>query len=403
VSEGERIPWNLPQLPALKRFVERCNEWVEEATNYITRKQQNRRKNEKAWRKGNAAKAAEMEERDREMRKLDNITKLLDSADVIGFECPEILELRKRADAISDFQHNARIALANFSIRTPQELEDLVEVGKSFNVDMPEIDRLDKVVQQVRWYEQAQERRTRFQTLHDVTEFTQRGAALGITDSEENMLYFREKKRQGELWEAKAKELMSVETVHFQQLDALFKQAATLPVSSETLAAVDAILKKQREAQEQILSFYEMSKHPDFRQRPKYTDVRDAMEALDELSSKPPGTLDLEKELKRHQDWMRRGKKLFGKANAPLHILLSHMQAVEARNEACFDLKDQPRMPVEPSSREHTPGEGMHEVDGSGSGRDVFCICRKPEAGMMIECELCHEWLVAPAYKYWEQ
>ena len=44
LSEGERIQYELPQLPDLRRFVERCNEWVEEATNYITRKQQNRRK-----------------------------------------------------------------------------------------------------------------------------------------------------------------------------------------------------------------------------------------------------------------------------------------------------------------------------------------------------------------------
>ena len=84
-----------------------------------------------------------------------------------------------------------------------------------------------------------------------------------------------------------------------------------------------------------------------------------------------------------HEDWMRRGKKLFGKANAPLHILHAHMKQVDERNRSCFDLSDQPRMPVEPASREQSPADG-EEVDGSGSSRDVFCICRKPEAGMMI-------------------
>jgi histone demethylase JARID1 len=60
---------------------------------------------------------------------------------------------------------------------------------------------------------------------------------------------------------------------------------------------------------------------------------------------------------------------------------------VKERNDACFELRDKPRMPVEPSSREHTP-----ELDTKNNFPDVFCLCRRPEAGMMIECELCHEW-----------
>ncbi|KAK1910484.1 hypothetical protein P3342_008363 [Pyrenophora teres f. teres] len=203
--------------------------------------------------------------------------------------------------------------------------------------------------------------------------------------------FLQEKRRQGEFWDKKAKELMEVENVHYQQLDTFSKQATNLPVPPETRAAMDAILKKQRDAQELIMSLYERSKNPDFSQRPKYMEVRNAMESLNALNCKPNGTTDLEKEQKRHEDWMRRGKKLFGKANAPLHILHAHMKQVDERNRSCFDLSDQPRMPVEPASREQSPAEG-EEVDGSGSSRDVFCICRKPEAGMMIECELCHEW-----------
>ncbi|TKA58632.1 hypothetical protein B0A49_12633, partial [Cryomyces minteri] len=391
LAEGERIPYDLPQLDDLRKFVERCNEWVEEATNYISRKQQNRRKNEKAWRKGNSTRVAEMEERDRELRKVENIKKLLAAADDIGFDCPEIVTLRERAAAIEQFQRDAQEALRTITRKTTQEFEDLVELGKGFNVDIPEVDQLEKLVQRLKWNDSARDRRTKFQTLKDVGDFVQQGLDLGVPETDHNLVFFRELKAQGEVWEAKAKELMAVENVHYQQLDALSKQAATLPVTPETLAAVDAILKKQREAQEQIISLYERSKNPDFRQRPKYKEVKDVMEALNELNSKPTGTIDLEKEQKRHEDWMRRGKKLFGKANAPLHILHAHMQTVEARNEACFDLRDKPRMPVEPSSREHTPEESRGQ-DESLSNRDVFCICRKPEAGMMIECELCHEW-----------
>ena len=390
VNEGERIPWDLPGLADLKAFVARCNEWVDEATNYITRKQQNRRKNDRVWRKGNSAKAAEQEERERELRKVENIHRLLKAADEISFDCPEITTLTGRSEAIAEFQRDAKTALANPGLRTTSEIEELVELGKGFNVDIPEVDKLDKVVQQMRWNDEASEWRKQFHTLGEVVDIIKRGTDIGIPEHVDLMQYLHEQRTQGELWESKAKELMAAETVHYQQLEALSSRANTLPVTRETLSAVDAILTKQREAHKRIVSMYESCKDPDLRRRPKYKDVREVLESLSELNSKPAGTIDLEKELKRHEDWMRKGKKLFGKANAPLHILLAHMTYVMDQNSYCFDLSDKPRMPVEPASRSNTPDDSQ-EVE-ERPARETFCMCRRPEAGQMIECELCHEW-----------
>ncbi|KEQ86672.1 PLU-1-domain-containing protein [Aureobasidium pullulans EXF-150] len=386
LNEGERIPFDIPQLADLKRYVERCNEWVEEATIYITRKQQNRAKG-KASRKKSAV--AETEDRDKELRNFENMQKLLATADEIHFDCPEYKTLRERETDINDFKAKA-VAICmgqSHHPRSTQEIEEVFEVGKGLNIDLPELENLEKLLNHVKWLDEAHTRRVQFQTLQDVDVFITRGLEIGIAETNPHIVRLRESKVQGELWETKAKEIMAVENVHYQQLDALSKQAAGLPVTAETLARVDAILKKQREAQEKILALYQQSKSPDFRSRPMYKDVRDVMAALEELNSKPAGTVDLEKEQRRHEDWMRRGKKLFGKANAPLHILHQHMNLVKERNDACFELRDKPRMPVEPSSREHTP-----EADGKNSFPDVFCLCRRPEAGMMIECELCHEW-----------
>lgn len=391
VSEGEKIPYELPGLPDLKAFVLKCNEWVDEATNYITRKQQNRRKNDRAWRKGNSAKAAELEERDRELRKLENIHKLLAAAAEISFDCPEITTLTEKSEAISDFQRNARTALLNTALHSTQEFEDMAEKGKGFNVDVPEVEKLEKVVRQMKWNDQAREGRNQLQTLTDVAALIATAVEIGIPDHNEHLLHYRAQEEQGKLWESKAKELISVEAVHYQQLEALSNQASSLPVSRETLAAVDAILTKQREAHRLIVSMYDRCKDQDLRRRPKYKDVREVLDQLSELNSKPAGTIDLEKEIKRHEDWMRKGKRLFGKANAPLHILQVHMNHVMEHNLYCFELQDKPRMPVEPSSREHTPVDSQ-EVEDVRSARDVFCMCRQSEAGMMIECELCHEW-----------
>ncbi|KAL8970884.1 MAG: hypothetical protein Q9183_001312 [Haloplaca sp. 2 TL-2023] len=388
VSEGEKIPWDLAGLADLKEFVNKCNAWVDEATNYITRKQQSRRKNDRGGRKNTSTKAAEQEEREKELRKIENIHKLLAAAEEISFDCPEITTLKERSDNIAQFQRDARAKLQEPGVWSTQHFEDLAQLGGDFGVDIPEVEQLNGLVRQMKWTDKARELRGQFQTLEDVADLISKAGEIGIPDHSELLVYYKEQQAQGMVWEAKAKELISVEAVHYQQLEALSTQAGSLPVSRQTLAAVDAILAKQREAHRQIQDMYDKCRNPDFRSRPKYKAVREVLDGLSELNSKPTGTIDLEKEIKRHEDWMRRGKKLFGKANAPLHILQAHMNYVREHNRSCFDLQDKPRMPVEPASREHTPADSQ-ELEPT---REVFCMCRCPEAGMMIECEICREW-----------
>ena len=394
-NEGDKIPWELPGLEDLKSFVSKCNEWVEEAQNYITRKQQNRRKNERAWRKSKSAKAEEADEKERELRKIDNITRLLSQAHELCFDCPQITTLTERSEAIADFQKNAREALAGANSRTTQELEELAESGKGFNVDVPEVEELEAFVKKQHWTDEANERQrtggAQFKTLKEIKEFITRGTEAGLPDDDSHLVRLKDLQACGENWEAKVQELISMEVIHHPQLEALSAQATTLPITDNTRGKVDGILSKQREAQKQIQGLFERSQDPEVRHRPHYKEAREALDGLSVLNSKPSGTMDLENAIKKHENWMRRGKKLFGKANAPLHILQSHLNYVRDHNSFCFDLSDKPRMPVEPATRENSPVDG-EEMAGIRSEKNVFCMCRQPEAGTMLECELCLEW-----------
>ncbi|KAL9471033.1 hypothetical protein ACSS6W_008974 [Trichoderma asperelloides] len=395
LHEGEKIPYELASLPILKEFVDRCNDWVEEATNYIVRKQQNRRKNEKVWqntgRRGSANNDAK--EKEKEIRHVDNIYRLLAEAEHIGFDCPEIAQLQERATALKLFQDNASAALKQNVPPPVETIEELIEEGRGFNIDTPELEALSRRLEELRWNEKARSNRAVLLGMTDVQEIIEEGKRLEIPNYNDHLKYYHDKLAAGQAWEAKARELTHAEFVHYSQLEALRAQvqANVLPVSRETLAAVDQILHKQREAHLQIIDLTERCRDPDFRKRPKYSEVVDITRKLDDLNSKPTGTVDLENERKRHEDWMRKGKKLFGKSNAPLHILKSHLEHVLERNTDCFDTDhDTPRLPGEPVSREASPEAGSGRWDDRS--RQVFCICRKIEAGMMIECELCHEW-----------
>lgn len=395
LHEGERIPYDLPSLSTLKEFVDRCNEWVDEATNYTVRKQQNRRKNERAWQSGmrKSIGSASQDQKERESRQVSNIYRLLKDGRRLGFDCPEIGQLQERVKAIETFQQNALRILDNAGNVSMEQLEELLEEGRSFNVDTPEIDRLSRLLDQKRWNERAINSRGLFLALQDVKDIIEEGQLLGIPSYNDHLKFYRDQMQEGETWELKAQQLIKAEIVHYPQLEALSKQVqlSALPVSADTLAQIDRILHKQREAHRQISDLTQRCRNPDFRSRPKYTEIVDIVRNLEDLNSKPQGTLELESERKRHEDWMRKGKKLFGKSNAPLHILKSHLEYVLERNVDCFDIEtDTPRLPAEPNSREVTPEQGTSRL--GDRSRQVFCICRKIEAGMMIECELCHEW-----------
>ena len=387
LSEGERIPWHLPQLAELKKFVDRCNEWVDEAQSYITRKQQNRKKNNKAWRKSGQAKGGEGDNKDGDLRKLDHLYKLLKEADRIGFECQEVATLQERADAITEYQRDARQALADLDAVSTEQIENLLGIGKGFPVEVPENEYMEKIHRQMRWRDRAKDS-SQPKSLQEVEALIKEADAIKVPTTNMYFLILQDSKLRGEMWETKARELLNVENVHFPQLDALSRRAADLPVSRDTLAKIDAVLKKQREASAEIDKLFRRTQSVNQQERPHYAELEGILKLIGELSSKPIGAIDIERQQKKHEDWMRKGKRLFGKSNAPLHILHQHLKIVNERNHHCFDVADTPRAPAEPNSREVTPEASQEER----AIRDVFCLCRRPESGMMIECTICHEW-----------
>lgn len=388
VAEGERLPWPLKELGTLKKSVEACNEWVEEAISFIARKQQNRRKNEKAWRKSSQAKGSDTDDKDKEYRKISNIKRLLTRAEKLAFDCQEITTLQEKLNTVKDYQYNVKHALSNLSNMTTEEIDSLITEGKSFGVDIPEINTLEKIVQQMRWLDNAKDARE-YSTSKGVDSLLEEGLRLEVPPDHERIGFLRQHKHAGETLQLKITEWLSKqETINLAQLETYYKTAATLPVSEEVIAEMNSLLVDHRAAQKRIQDVVAGTRNPDRSKRPTYKAMKDCQDSVTPMSPKPEGWLELDKLQKKQEDWMRRGKKLFGKSNAPLPILHQHLKIIDERNKACLDTTEKPRAPVEPSSREHTPIVDYMDNDA----REVYCLCRRPEDGMMIECKVCHEW-----------
>jgi histone demethylase JARID1 len=395
LTEGEKIPYQLAGLDDLADFVKRCDQWVDEANLYLTRKQQNRRKSEKVWRRSSLRTGKGEDKESDQHLTLERMKELIEDGEQLGFDAPQLENLQEKVIVIDAWRNNVKRILSGLNNASLAELETLLEEGRGFMAAMPELTSLEKVHSRTQWIEEVRQiqKDVQCKTLAECSNLLKRAAELDLVTAPEVGL-LTELVRQGDFWEIKAKELMAAEDVHYPQLESLHAQVQTqaFPVNKETLEQMDTILAKNREAKRQIITLVERSHDPDLRKRPTYSHVRDVVKALEDLNGKPHGAADLEKELRRHEDWMRRGKKLFGKANAPLHILEQHMKFVEERNSFCFDLNDTFRPPVEPASRDATPTEGHEKGSFGDEEKPVFCICRQPEAGLMIECEICHDW-----------
>ena len=185
LSEAERIPYPIPELVTLKTYVDKANEWVEEATAFVARKHQNRRKNEKVWRSG--PKTSDLEERDKIHRNSDYVYKLLDQADSLGFEAPEIDLLREKAEAIEEFKERSKKVLEAGTVTTVEEYMELINDGKSLNVDLPALDLLERIVEQMKWIDKAADLGNVYLSLSEVTDIVDEGIACGISIDHELM------------------------------------------------------------------------------------------------------------------------------------------------------------------------------------------------------------------------
>lgn len=391
VTEGEKIPWHLKELPTLKKFVETCNEWVEEAINFIARKQQNRRKNEKAWRKSSHAKLSDTEDKEREFRKIKNIERLIRRADQLSFDCPEINTLQEKLESVRNYQHRVDQALENLKSNSAEDIVSLLEEGKSYGVDIPQMSELETILEDLQWLEKAKTP-AEYATLKGVDALLSDGARLNVPPEHERILFLRQHKHTGEALQMKIQDCLKQETVNLNLLETCAKSTETIPVSEEILAEMDVILREHREAQKRIQDIVNAANNGDRSKRPTYKAMKECRESFVNMKVKPEGFAEFEKLSKRHEDWMRRGKKLFGKANAPLPILLQHLKVVDERNKFCLDTTEKPRAPVEPPSpRSRDPSPGLELMDQTDPNK-IYCLCRRPEDGMMMECRICQEW-----------
>lgn len=261
LSEGERINYNLAELPALRKCVLRGNEWVEAANVFVARKP-NRKRTRKP--RGRISGANDVkndfvdEPADRPERGLAELYSVIEEVEGLGFDTPEIATLRSIGIQAEDIQAKARSLLSHRqgkeeSAEFLQECDTLLAQGSSLNIYLEEMVDVERIFMRAKLLKELSTLDESATTLEDIRNLVLRARNCGLADDNEQMVMLQERERIGNEWDKKATAALSRPLKTIQELDQLVVLDAAVPVDPGTLDQLLAIRSKAKEYERQAL------------------------------------------------------------------------------------------------------------------------------------------------------
>lgn len=392
LSEAEKITHHIPELASLRPFVAAVNAWIARANKLLTRKKsikkRGRRSNEEV---------DDMDEDDSEKGSARIVQDLIKSADALGFEAPETLQVRQLASTIMEFENRAKATL-----ETPerdlnlQDVEGILLIGEALPVELPEVVRLRTLVNRLKWMAEMNELDEAFLELKDVIHYVDRAGSCEVSPEHEFVRNLLMKLENGKDWLAKAERLIARNeaynpdsldrpTIQMQELDELLRQDVDRPVVGEIMGKLGLIKGRVQSAQATLRSITSLAGHP---KRGTMVGVQRAFAS----AKAKTGAVDLTdmeewKEcvaaLGQYQKWLDALKQAFG---FPMDTSNTDVQ------DALYRVYEFVLQYLDPEDDIYT----QPELQMSSSGKMVYrarmtCICRQKVEPKMVQCRQCSE------------
>ncbi|CAN6621104.1 hypothetical protein TRVA0_008S01772 [Trichomonascus vanleenenianus] len=398
VEEGKRIDGSLEPLFPLQGLVSQAAQWAIQARHILD---------------GTSER----------MLTLVEFQEFLAEIPKIKLIVPEMALLVERGTKLGEFSREVGDTLEMHRINPGGAVDDfeaLLERGRRLNVLTPELELLTRLVERIKWLNAASDvceyflskqlSRSAVWTKGEVPTL-ERVSALVTEGRQTNMTEYRVLKALmyqqllGEQFGVQSQHILdSNPSLAVEDLEKLLEESDKLPVSKRVVVRIKNRLNGvQRSAPESPSEKQEFSSkdnddwHPVGKKcessasasasascestakslnpssaddRPSYVSGKKRLEEAISLSSKP-NIFALEKEVREVEEWMRKGKRLFGKGNAPLHILQHYLQLVDKRSIGVCCLDD------------------VYNVERMEPEEKVYCICRSADSKQLITCDVC--------------
>lgn len=350
LADGEKVPYHLPEVHDLRALVDRANSWVDRITTLSTRKPTARRR-----------KGRQEEETDEPDRDPQVLYALLREAEKLAFDSPEIMQLRQILLSIEGFRQEASAILATpeNELKIEQCRTTLI-LGTSLNLDMPEIPRLQAIVDRLQWFKRVDEDfDDRTVQYGEILELLADAEHCQIPDDHEAVVELRKREAKGLKWKTSVDELLSSKDINLDQVSALIDVDDLIPTSIEVVRQLENIRKTaigwQTTAEQQL-----SSKGTAIASQRLCKAVKSAQGPLGRIQI--PAISKLQTELDWHAKWNKEMSEALG---CSLNKVAYTLQMILLAFRSHMDPSDD-----EPNA-------------------DHSCFCRATAAAQMVICSVC--------------
>ncbi|KZT24551.1 hypothetical protein NEOLEDRAFT_1134959 [Neolentinus lepideus HHB14362 ss-1] len=253
LAEGERINHYLPDLATLKKCVYRANEWTEAANSFIIRKQS--RKRSRKSRSGRPSTGTNDD--DRQDGGLEEVYDLLKQVENLGFDCPEIGQLKVIADQAEETKTRALKLLNTTDIERNrdayiQECERLLLHESSLNVHLDELDQVKNLVLREQLIKEVEEKiDDPSTTLDEVRHLLSRARGINLPEDDKYMRLLISRECAGTEWEESAREILSKPCKDISDLEDFAKVDQTVPIDPTVFDRLMTARAKAKEYEKQ--------------------------------------------------------------------------------------------------------------------------------------------------------
>ncbi|WBW70869.1 Swr1 complex histone demethylase subunit Msc1 [Schizosaccharomyces osmophilus] len=390
-NEADTLSCPIQEVEELRSFVHMGQNWLEKASVILKRKAPVKKDKRKMKRNVNESPLDEgISSPTFKYNESEILVELVEEGGKFPFEIQELELLNEKLNLLKSYQSKAK-SLMNQQL-TYDICLNMVNEGKELQMETPELESFEKQLSFTTWTKNYKEvvNREDF-TLQELVDLINRGNEIGIPSDSEEMAQASFIKDKSERWNKQVETFLIQEATPTQKLVELKNEAKQLCVDKILSDRLNEVLFKSVSSHDRLVSLIAGSENAEFEKRPTVDEARNVLSEAEALTSKPDEFLIVQKLVTKTLEWVRKGKRLFGKANAPLEIFNQHLELV--------DQKDSSAMIDEGSDAHLYVGNEYYIVAGNNPLDFHYCFCRLPESGMMIECEVCHEWYHAKCMK----
>ncbi|KAA8910368.1 hypothetical protein TRICI_004166 [Trichomonascus ciferrii] len=339
-DEGDSIFYDLKPLVPLKGILRRSQEWIEQINGLLS--------GSGYW-------------------PLNRFKRIISSVSEMDIMIPESQRVIEHANKVKNYTKRVFQLLKQTTIDSSQ-VKQLLEESKTIHVDLQEIDLLSRLRARFDWLERAKAVLSNSKSvfMDELDKIIMEGRQSGLERDDSVIQQLSYRRLLAEQLEAKIKSMVTTDRVAPATLDKFLEDMKGLPVSRKLYENIRDNRSECQRLEGELINLSETSKRENVMLRPGFNHAKQVLEASRVCVTKPD-VVWLDKGIQLVEDWFRRGKKLFGKGHAQVHVLRNQVLIAERRNESAFSLDDR-------------------------RGGPRKCICREEgETNFDVRCQRCLE------------